>query len=334
MDVVTAEDEFTKLKERLDSVVEHNGGRDAVLAVLDLISKKKDAMTLAVLKKTRLGVPVGHLTKDADPDVAEQARAIVRAWKKLVPAAASPSKAATKRPSTVPAEPKDDKDDKDEEDPPAKRAKRESTGTPEAPAQTPAPAAPAPATPVKTPAREHVRAEPVHEGKVDPVRERMRGLLERALAKEKEKEKEGEAFCYTPHEAARGLECAVYDLHDHTTGEDYGNHMRMLFLNLDSASRSDLRRAVLDTEDIRRWASMSSEQLMSDKQRTQLQKNEEDLLRTLKGVDPLANVTEGVNQCSRCGSRRIATYQMQTRGADEPMTVFYTCADCKKRWRS
>ena len=49
MDVVTAEDEFVKLKERLESVVEHGAGRDAVLAVLDLINKKKDAMTLAVL---------------------------------------------------------------------------------------------------------------------------------------------------------------------------------------------------------------------------------------------------------------------------------------------
>lgn len=321
MDVVTAEDEFVKLKERLESVVEHGAGRDAVLAVLDLINKKKDAMTLAVLKKTRLGVPVGHLTKDADPDVAEQARTIVRAWKKLVPPPA-------KRPSAEAAAPKGREKDEDKEDPPAKRTKRESTGTPEAATTT----APAAAAPAQTPTPVRARTEPVHEGKIDPVRERMRGLLERALAKEKEKD--GETFCYTPQEAAHSLERAVYDMHEHTTGEDYGNHMRMLFLNIDAASRSDLRRAVLDTEDIRRWASMSSDQLMSDKQRIQLQKNKEDLLRTLKGVDPLANVTEGVNQCSRCGSRRIATYQLQTRGADEPMTVFYTCADCKKRWRS
>lgn len=320
MELITAEDEFTKLKERLDSVVEQGADRDAVLAVLDLISKKKDAMTLAVLKKTRLGVPVGHLTKNADPDVAEQARAIVRAWKKLVPA--SPKKEAAKRTGA---------DADAHTDPPAKRTKHESTaGTPEAAADA---ATPAPAhAPARVPSPERVHAAPVREDKVDPVRARMRGLLERALAKEEEKE--GESFCYTPQEAARCLEGAVYDKHGHTTGEDYGEHMRMLYLNLDSAPRSDLRRAVLDTEDIRRWASMSSEQLMSDKQRTQLQKNEEDLLRTLKGVDPLANVTEGVNQCSRCGSRRIATYQLQTRGADEPMTVFYTCADCKKRWRS
>jgi len=45
-------------------------------------------------------------------------------------------------------------------------------------------------------------------------------------------------------------------------------------------------------------------------------------------------VPEGILQCGRCKSRRVVWYQMQTRSADEPMTVFATCSECGKRWKS
>lgn len=46
-----------------------------------------------------------------------------------------------------------------------------------------------------------------------------------------------------------------------------------------------------------------------------------------------ADVPEGLIQCGKCGSRRVAWYQLQTRSADEPMTVFCQCAVCSKRWK-
>ena len=45
-------------------------------------------------------------------------------------------------------------------------------------------------------------------------------------------------------------------------------------------------------------------------------------------------VPEGILQCNRCKSKRVVWYQMQTRSADEPMTVFATCSECGKRWKS
>jgi transcription elongation factor S-II len=45
-------------------------------------------------------------------------------------------------------------------------------------------------------------------------------------------------------------------------------------------------------------------------------------------------VPEGILQCGRCKSKRVVWYQMQTRSADEPMTVFATCSECGKRWKS
>lgn len=38
-------------------------------------------------------------------------------------------------------------------------------------------------------------------------------------------------------------------------------------------------------------------------------------------------------KCSRCKQRQCTYYELQTRSADEPMTVFVTCLTCGKRWR-
>jgi hypothetical protein len=37
--------------------------------------------------------------------------------------------------------------------------------------------------------------------------------------------------------------------------------------------------------------------------------------------------------CRRCRSKRCFFYEVQTRSADEPMTVFVTCCDCKHQMR-
>lgn len=42
---------------------------------------------------------------------------------------------------------------------------------------------------------------------------------------------------------------------------------------------------------------------------------------------------EGVFQCNKCGSKKTTYYSLQTRSADEPMTNFITCCNCKNRWK-
>ena len=42
--------------------------------------------------------------------------------------------------------------------------------------------------------------------------------------------------------------------------------------------------------------------------------------------------SQGFFTC-KCGSRNTTFYEMQTRSADEPMTQFITCLDCKNKWR-
>jgi len=43
---------------------------------------------------------------------------------------------------------------------------------------------------------------------------------------------------------------------------------------------------------------------------------------------------EGFFRCGKCKTYKTSYYQLQTRSADEPMTVFHTCHNCGARWKS
>ena len=38
--------------------------------------------------------------------------------------------------------------------------------------------------------------------------------------------------------------------------------------------------------------------------------------------------------CYKCGSTKCSHYCLQTRSADEPITIFVTCINCGKKWKS
>jgi hypothetical protein len=57
-----------------------------------------------------------------------------------------------------------------------------------------------------------------------------------------------------------------------------------------------------------------------------------------KGAMTRAQLEEMVGEsslykCKRCKSKYVRHHQMQTRSADEPMTTFFHCVSCDKRWK-
>lgn len=43
---------------------------------------------------------------------------------------------------------------------------------------------------------------------------------------------------------------------------------------------------------------------------------------------------KGIFKCKKCKTYKTTYYEMQTRSADEPMTVFVTCHKCDSRWKT
>lgn len=56
-------------------------------------------------------------------------------------------------------------------------------------------------------------------------------------------------------------------------------------------------------------------------------KKELDKVRNAEHADNNKKVTD-IYKCRKCGDRKSTTTQMQTRSADEPMTIFVTCLTC------
>jgi len=44
-------------------------------------------------------------------------------------------------------------------------------------------------------------------------------------------------------------------------------------------------------------------------------------------------ITDGAYKCKKCGNKKIVMYSLQLRSADEPMTNFFTCTMCGKKWK-
>ena len=50
-------------------------------------------------------------------------------------------------------------------------------------------------------------------------------------------------------------------------------------------------------------------------------------------IEKHGQITEGVYKCRNCGGKKTVQKELQTRSADEPMTIFITCVNCKNTWK-
>lgn len=84
------------------------------------------------------------------------------------------------------------------------------------------------------------------------------------------------------------------------------------------------RREIWDT------SAMTAEEVDPDGWRVKLakQQREADELKRLANAKWTGEKQDGVFTCRKCKSKKTVYREVQTRSADEPMTIFITCEDC------
>jgi len=173
----------------------------------------------------------------------------------------------------------------------------------------------------------------------DPRRSKVCELLMAAFA-----DGEGDDVKVKKQEVAIEIEDSMFQLYKQDPkSKDYAAKFRSLKFNLSKNKelRADLLTGSVQPKTV---VSMTAEELADPEKRKAMEKAKEDIFNQnrsdwLDANRDNINKTAGIKQvgglfaCEECKSTKTTHYQKQTRGADEPMTVFAQCTDCGYRWR-
>ena len=138
------------------------------------------------------------------------------------------------------------------------------------------------------------------------------------------------AFLPDDHrELATRIEECIANVHSPESRE-YKAEIRSRYANIKSNNelRDNLITGELFVEDFCR---MTTAEMATSKQR---RADEKTIKENLEKKRPFtAEATTDQFKCGKCKQRKCTYYQLQTRSADEPMTVFVTCVSCGNKWK-
>ncbi|EDQ86021.1 uncharacterized protein MONBRDRAFT_38572 [Monosiga brevicollis MX1] len=159
----------------------------------------------------------------------------------------------------------------------------------------------------------------------DPVRNKFRELLCKKLSASIKPEDTANAGM-----VAADIENACFIKHSDSASEDYRALTRSRIQYCKDWIRGALMQEVMAPEE---FVKLSGSALLSKEQQDVLQKDLEKA-----SHDRALAVAEGASTdqlvCPRCKARDASYTEVQTRSADEPMTIFASCKKCGKRWRA
>lgn len=109
----------------------------------------------------------------------------------------------------------------------------------------------------------------------------------------------------------------------------YIDRMRMVFSNIDSPTVvNGLKSGDILPQTV---AFMTHQEIQPEKWNPLIDKKAK---RDASKCDKKIGASTAMFTCSRCQSKNCTYYEMQTRSADEPATIFITCLNCDKHWRN
>ena len=114
----------------------------------------------------------------------------------------------------------------------------------------------------------------------------------------------------------------------------YINKSRSLYMNINKDSyikNNYLIKKIFNNKfDIKNIAFMSYQELYPEHWKKLL---DEKYKREKAAYEDKPEAMTDMFKCGRCKQKKCTYYELQTRSADEPMTIFITCVNCGNRWR-
>ncbi|PVV03656.1 hypothetical protein BB560_001854 [Smittium megazygosporum] len=287
--------------------------------VLDILSQlSKVTATEDLLKKSGIGMTVGKLRNDKNPDISKLAKSVVHKWKKNVTEAAASAKRKPETPK-VPAEPhkiKTPQPDQKLPSPVVSESKPKIDQTEPKKAHSPA----------NSTSRNFASDNVKLNSTGDKVRDKCTEMLYNSLCVDNNTDSNKLL------KKAVEIELEEYKKQNGVTPA-YKAEIRSFFLNLKDSKNPNLRYSVINgTTSAADFVKMSPEDMASEERKRQDSLIRKDNLFKAQGAGPQEAETD-MFRCGKCGSRKCRYYQMQTRSADEPMTTFVTCTNCNNRWK-
>lgn len=112
--------------------------------------------------------------------------------------------------------------------------------------------------------------------------------------------------------------------------EIYIARLRTIFNNLKKDEQ--LKESVLNgTITFKDFAFITHQEMMPNKWKSMIEKQSK---RVESQFTNQMEASTDMFKCKKCKSKRCTYYELQTRSADEPATIFVTCLDCGKNWKN
>lgn len=337
---VSTEEDVMRIKKRLEKMMKSNDV-DVKTSIDMLNTLKKLQIDFQILKTTGIGVVLNNLRKSCNSEeLGSLAKNLLKNWKKLVavetaPVENSPNSndspnQSTRSPSTpnnsngnglkrtMSDSPEIKNDHKNMKTENGKQAVLHKSSS----------------NPVNSAADQQrireINSSIKYNETKDPVRQKCREMLSQAL-EITEPIENGAALCDVNLIAARCEEVIFNEFR--STDMKYKNRIRSRVLNLKDPKNPKLRENVrLGLISPDKLAVMTADEMASDDLKELRAKF------TKEAIDDHQMARrEGAKTslltCRRCKKNNIVYSEMQTRSADEPMTVFAFCQECGHRWK-
>ena len=126
-------------------------------------------------------------------------------------------------------------------------------------------------------------------------------------------------------------------LYETLKGESpYINRVLEIMRNLKDEKNDSFRNNIINgsikPEDL---CTMEVTDMLDKKKQEELENEKKKLVEEISSdwIEKHGQITEGVYKCRNCGGKKTVQKELQTRSADEPMTIFITCVNCKNTWK-